>query len=334
MRLLRSASFLVREGSEAIHGEHENEHQRNEMTTLRKSGRTAGTPRSPRSLSRGRRLALVSIVALGIVVAVVAVLWRPSGSAESATAWARLGTQDVHSLTFPTGDLSTVLFGHHGGILKSTDGGRQWQPLPVREDAMGMSAATDGSVVIAGHQVFQASPDGGLTWVPIDADLPSLDIHSFARSLTDPARMWAYLAEGGVYESRDGGHRWARVYDGHVPNLTATSIGDRDVLLGVESLLGFVRSDDGGATWEPVAEPPVAPVTSLTSTRDGRVILVGGVDGLYRSDDAGETWRRILKSKPVLAVAIAADGTTIAAVDRDTFLYRSDDGGATWPGPS
>ena len=301
------------------------------MTSRRKPGPNVA-PRRP--VSPARRWALAGLVVLGIAAAAAAVLWRPTGTAGLPTAWARLGTQDVHSLAFPTADLSTVLFGHHGGILKSTDGGRQWQPLPVREDAMGMSAATDGSLIIAGHLVFQGSPDGGTTWAPIAADLPSLDIHSFARSLTDPSRMWAYLAEGGVYESRDGGRGWTRVYDGHVVNLTAITAGNRDALLGIESLSGVVRSDDGGATWTPIGEPPVAPVTSLTSTPDGQVILVGGVDGLFRSDDAGATWRRVLNSKPVLALAMAADGSTIAAVDRDTFFYRSDDGGVSWPRPS
>ena len=56
-------------------------------------------------------------------------------------------------------------------------------------------------------------------------------------------------------------------------------------------------------------------------TAPGRIILVGGVDGLYRSDDAGASWRQILQSKPVLALAMVGDGSTIAAVDRDTFFY-------------
>lgn len=301
--------------------------------TMTRRPPTPPNRRSRQSGSAVRRWLLVAAVVAGLAVAAAAVLWRAGGSAESATAWTRLDTQDVHSLAFPGSDLSAVLFGHHGGILKSSDGGRQWQPLPVREDAMGMSAATDGSLIIAGHLVFQGSHDGGTSWAPIQADLPSLDIHSFARSLTDLSRMWAYLAEGGVYESRDGGRRWSKVYDGHVVNLTAIRAGDAEVLLGIESFLGLVRSQDGGATWAPIGEPPVAPVTSLASTPDGRVIVLGGVDGLYRSDDGGASWRRILKSKPVLAVAMAADASTIAAVDRDTFFYRSDDGGATWPGP-
>ena len=226
-----------------------------------------------------------------------------------------------------------MLFGHHAGILRSTDAGQTWEPLPVSEDAMGMGAAADGSIIIAGHQVFQASQDGGATWAPVEADLPSLDIHAFARSLGDPSRMWAYLAEGGVYESTDGGRRWTRAYGGHVIGLTAVRAGQRDVLLGIESVRGLVRSEDGGATWSAIGLPPVAPVTSVSASADGRVVLLGGTDGLYRSDDGGSTWRQVLRTRTVLASALWGDGSTLAAVNRDTDLFRSDDGGATWRGP-
>ena len=196
-----------------------------------------------------------------------------------------------------------------------------------------MGAAADGSIIIAGHDVFQASHDGGETWAPIETDLPSLDIHSFARSLGDPSRMWAYLAEGGVHESTNGGRQWTKVYDGHVIGLTAIRAAQRDVLLGIESVRGLVRSEDGGATWSAIGLPPVAPVSSLSATADGRVVLLGGTDGLHRSDDGGSTWRHILRTRTVLASALWGDGSVVAAVDRDTHLFRSDDGGASWPGP-
>lgn len=297
-----------------------------------RSKRAARTVSTPPARGGWRRWLLGGAALLGVVTALAAILSRPGGP-DSAVAWARLGTQDVHSLALPGPDKTTVLFGHHGGILRSTDGGRRWEALPVRQDAMGMSAATDGSVIIAGHLVFQGSADGGATWAPISADLPNLDIHSFARSLSDPSRMWAYLAEGGVYESTDGGQRWTKVYDGHVSNLTAIRVGERDLLLGIEALQGLVRSEDGGASWAPVGVPPVAPVTNLASTPDGQVLVVGGVDGLYRSDDAGSTWEQILRSEPVLAAALWVDGSTIVAVDRETLFYRSDDGGTTWASP-
>ena len=303
----------------------------------KRSHRASRSPPSQRSWWRSRPAVLAVIgTAFGLALITYAVLSSIGPRArdgETPIPLARLGTQDVHSLAFTHPDASTILFGHHGGVLRSTDGGRTWSSLPVRQDAMAMGAAADGSIIIAGHFVFQATQDRGATWAPIDTDLPSLDIHSFARSAGDPSRMWAYLAEGGIYESTDGGHEWTRVYDGHVVNLTAIRAGGADALLGNESPHGVIRSDDGGATWVAVGTPPVAPVTSLAATLDGRAIVAGGTDGLYRSDDAGSTWRQILRTKPVLAVALSRDASTIAAVDSDTFFYRSDDGGASWTPP-
>ncbi|MEX2546253.1 MAG: hypothetical protein WD830_00525 [Chloroflexota bacterium] len=273
---------------------------------------------------------IVVVVAIGVVV--VAAVLKPREAA-GPVSWTRLGTQDVHSLAFPGPDTSTVLFGHHGGILRSADGGRSWAPLPVRQDAMGMAAAADGSIVIAGHLVFEASRDGGTTWAPINSDLPSLDIHGFARSLSDPSRMWAYLAEGGIYESTDFGTTWAQVNGGDVVQLTAIRRDDQDELLGID-LRGLVRSTDEGRTWLVAGTPPTAPIGSLAATPDGGVIVLGGPDGLYRSDDTGATWRHVLESRAVLATAISSDGNTIAAVTQDTLYYRSDDGGTTWPGPA
>ena len=279
------------------------------------------------------RLLIVGAIALTGVTLVAAILLRPSGGVASGVPWVRLGTDDVHSLAFPGPSADTLLFGHHGGVLRSGDGGRSWAPLAFRQDAMGLAAAGDGSIIVAGHLVFQASRDGGATWAPIDADLPNLDIHGFARSLSDPSLMWAYLAEGGVYESTDYGAAWTRVYEGHVFNLTPTGEVGQDSLIGVEPFRGVIRSRDGGRTWEAVGEPPASPVTSVAATADGRVVVLGASGGLYRSDDGGATWRQILRSGIVLAAAIWGDGSTIAAVDDDTQFYRSDDGGATWPGP-
>lgn len=304
------------------------------MSTTKRSKRR--TPAAPNGDGRpGWQWWLVfGLLALGGLVIAAAILLRPSAGVPSGSPWARLNTQDVHSLAFPGPDTETVLFGHHGGILRSADGGRRWEPLAVREDAMGMAAADDGSIIIAGHLVFQASSDGGASWAAIDADLPSLDIHGFARSLSDPSLMWAYLAEGGVYESSDTGLSWTKVNDGHVVNLTAIRRDGRDALLGIESFRGLVQSDDGGRTWATLGTPPVAPVTSAAATADGRVVVLGGTDGLYRSDDGGLSWRQVLKAGVVLAAAVSDDGSILAAVDRDTLFYRSGDGGVSWPGPA
>ena len=269
--------------------------------------------------------------ALALAILAVAVL-RPFAPGNPEP-WVRLGTEDVHSLAFVPGSTERLYFGHHGGILESQDGGRSWAPLPVAADAMGMRPAADGSIVIAGHEVLVGSTDDGRTWAPITADLPNIDIHAFARDPLDPRRMWAYLAKGGVYESVDGGARWTKVYDGHIPFMTATSDGSSTTLVGIEPFSGFARSTDGGRSWSPVSQPEAFPTYGMAATPDGRVVALGISDGLLRSNDGGATWAAIDLPSTAFAMALSDDGRTIAVVTRTTDFYRSDDGGRTWPGP-
>ncbi len=282
--------------------------------------------------ARDRRPILLGVVALAVVgVALVAFAFtRPSDA--SFVSWSRLGTDDVHSLAFVDGDPDRLLFGHHGGILGTIDGGRTWSPAGTRSDAMALGAVGRDSIVIAGHDVFAESRDAGLTWSNIPADLPSLDIHGFTRDPGDPARMWAALATGGLWESRDSGRSWTRVQEQNVllPVAYAAAAGTR--LIGVTAE-GISRSDDTGRTWLAVTDPQLYPVTSLAASADGAVLVAAGPDGLARSDDRGATWLRIPVEDPPATVAISADGRSIAFVARTTRFYRSDDGGTSWPGP-
>ncbi|MCI0344899.1 MAG: YCF48-related protein [Chloroflexi bacterium] len=255
------------------------------------------------------RAAIVAIVAIAaVLVGAGLVAWRLAIAPGPPIAWAHLGTEDVHSLAFEPGSTSTLLFGHHTGILRSVDGGRTWSPLPVEADAMGMRPAADGSIVIAGHEVLVASSDGGQTWASISSDLPNIDIHAFARDPADPTRMWAYLAEGGVYESVDAGSHWSKVYDGHIPFMTAVDGPTGTAILGIEPLSGFARSADAGRTWQALSQPESYPTLGLAATPDGRVVVLGTVDALLRSEDAGATWKTIPLPDSPFAVALSTDG--------------------------
>lgn len=275
-------------------------------------------------------IASVTVVIAAAAAAAAWVLTRP-GPTEPA-AWSRLGTQDVHSLSFVGNDPEHLLLGHHNGITETRDGGRTWSPLPVGEDAMAMTAAGDGSIVIAGHEVFSASRDGGRTWAPIAADLPSLDIHGFTRDPADPARMWAYLATGGLWESQDFGSRWKRVREDNVVFPLAIRTGSTTRLLGVDGT-GLVASDDGGRTWSALSAPEAYPITALAATADGGVVYAGSPDGLLRSADGGRTWAATAYEGSAFAIATTADGETVAVVSQETEFFRSSDGGATWAGP-
>lgn len=267
-----------------------------------------------------------------VVTAVALVVVLRGGASPGQVAWATLRTQDVHSLAFVAGNPNHLLFGYHGGLLESRDGGRIWSTLPVRDDAMSMTPADDGSIVIAGHEVFTASLDGGATWSSIQADLPSLDIHGFTRDPADPARMWAYLATGGLWESIDFGAHWTEVRADNVIFPLAVRDGSTTRLLGVDAN-GLVTSVDGGRAWAALGTPPANPMTGLAATPDGRTVYAGAPYGLFRSDDGGRTWSPTAYRGSAFAVATTADGQTVAVVSRETEFFHSADRGSTWPGP-
>lgn len=273
---------------------------------------------------------LLGLAVMAGVIGAALIVWFRSST--GPVAWARLQTKDVHSLSFVADDPSRLLFGHHRGLFASTDGGRTWSSLPIGEDAMSTSPGTDGSVVIAGHFVFAASRDGGKTWAPIATNLPSLDIHGFTRDPADPSRMWAYLATGGLWESRDFGSRWERVRDDNVLFPTAVRTGSIARLIGVDTT-GLVASDDDGHTWFSLSTPETFPMTSLAATSDGRVLYAGSSQNLYRSADGGRTWLPTAYRGSAFAIATTDNGTTVAVVSRETEFFRSPDGGSTWPGP-
>lgn len=301
----------------------------------RGSGRAMSkAPRRQRS-EAGRRVVPRWLLPAGIgltVIAVAAAIALRPGAAGKPTAWSTLRTQDVHSLAFVGGDPEHVLFGHHGGLLDSRDGGRTWSALPVRDDAMGMAPADDGSIVIAGHEVFTASRDGGMTWASIAADLPSLDIHGFTRDPADPARMWAYLATGGLWESSDFGARWTQVRADNVAFPVAVRDGSTTRLLGADAT-GLVTSTDGGRTWTTLGTPPTYPMTSLAAAADGRTIYAGAPGGLFRSEDGGRTWAATGYRGSAFAIATTPDGQVVAVVSKETTFVRSPDRGSSWPGP-
>lgn len=284
---------------------------------------------------------LLGLVALLVPLIGIVIVDRPDSdnahgpSASPGTApvaWTLLGTEDAHSLAFDVSDADHLYFGHHGGVFETTDGGRTWQPLPVSQDAMAMAPAGDGSLVIAGHEVFTASADGGRTWRSIAAELPSRDIHGFTRDPTDAAHLWLVLATGGLWESTDGGRRWMRVREDNVFFPLAVG-GDAGVrLLGVDAS-GLVESADGGRTWSALGAPPTYPMTSLAGTPDGRVLYAGSPRGLWRSQDGGRTWTPTSYAGSAFAVATTDGGQTVAVVSREAAFFRSADGGASWPGP-
>ena len=178
------------------------------------------------------------------------------------------------------------------GIYKTTDGGKTWQHLGLRDGQQIAQILVDPRdanrvfVAVLGHPYgpnaergVYRSTDGGATWQPVltkDENTGAVDLaFDPANSQTVFAVLWAarqapwevgsswtISANNGLYKSSDGGTTWRQITAG----LPTAADG-----------LGRI-----GLAFAPSAPQRLYAV--LGATKSG---------GVYRSDDGGENWRRV-----------------------------------------
>lgn len=249
----------------------------------------------------------------------------------------RFDTADYHSLAFDPDQPGTVLFGHHGGVQMSRDGGETWGPVldePGR-DAMNLvyDPFSPQTIYMAGHNVFMKSEDGGSTWAPVDSDLPSLDLHTFAASTTIQNRLYAVPAGSGLYASDDGGQTWALVSDDVPPGTAALAELPDGTLILAATDQGLLRSEDGGSTWAPSRSGiDIGTIFTVRASASGDKLYAGTDHGVYVSTNNGMSWTPSALDD-VWAIAIGidpGDPDHILVLNTEGRLFRSVDGGQTW----
>jgi hypothetical protein len=231
-----------------------------------------------------------------------------------------------------------------GGVWKSEDYGRTWNPI-----FDGQPSQSIGAIVVAESNpniVYVASGEG--------LHRPDLSVGDGIYRSTDAGKTWEHLG------LRDGEQIPALAVDPHDANrLYAAVLGHP---YGANEERGIYRSSDGGATWAKVlykdantggADVEIDPSNSsviyaslweetLGPWEDGNT-YDGSQGGLFKSTDGGDTWKQLTKGLPDnvvhIQVAIAASNpkrlyATLATAQESSYgsgaglgVYRSDDAG-------
>ncbi len=250
------------------------------------------TARLPRSIRRYPGLWLTAGVALLVVLVLALFGALDSESPPPLVQVASLETEDIHIATVIDDGADTLVVGHHGGVLASTDGGRTWNEDLVGVDAMALAPKADHALLVGGHGfIGERAPDG--TYQELSPDLADDDVHGLTRSHVDPERFWLVSGEGALYRTVDGGASWAVVDDGPIVRIAAGPDGVED-LWAVDAFRGLVSSADGGSTWSDGTEVPGSPVNALAVSPDGSALLLGTGMGAFLSEDDGASWERII----------------------------------------
>ena len=213
------------------------------------------------------------------------------------------------------------------GVYKSTDGGRSWKHMGLRETK---------------HipRIIVDPIDNDIVWVAASGDL------------------WGPGGERGVYKSADGGLSWARVFDAG-PDAGATDLvmdpQNRNVLYaatyqrqrkawgmnGGGAASGIWKTTDGGRNWTRLTKGiPVGPLgrIGLDVYRRNPNVVYARIEhatetGVYRSDDAGASWAKLSATnpRPMYFSQLRIDPNSDARIYvPGVSLMYSDDGGHTF----
>ncbi|MDP9347878.1 MAG: glycosyl hydrolase, partial [Gemmatimonadota bacterium] len=189
--------------------------------------------------------------------------------------WAGTGEEDSRNSISPG-----------GGLYRSTDGGRSWRHMGLRDSqAIGRIVVhpTDPNVVYVAalgrpwgynaERGLYKTTDGGTTWRRVKFISDRAGFVDLVMHPRDPNTLYAaswervrgpyFLKSGGpgsaLWKSTDGGETWTEIRGGGFPETTKGRIGidvsrsNPDVVYALVEAegrkSGLYRSDDGGKTW-------------------------------------------------------------------------------------
>jgi len=277
----------------------------------------------------------------------------------------------------------------NGGVWKTTDYGRTWNPIFDHEPTGSIGAIavapSDPNIVYVGSgeglqrpdlstgDGIYKSTDAGKTWTHLGLR-DGQQIPKIAVDPRDPNRLFVAVlghpygpnAQRGIFRSTDGGRTFEKVL------YKDENTGGNDVELdpaNPETVYacmwearqgpwenaewsgtsgGIFKSADGGKSWQPLkqglpAEGVVQANLAIAPSDPKRIYAAVASEhnlGIYRSDDAGASWTQITRD-PRPAARIGGGDAPVPAVDpknpdivysASVVTWKSTDGGKTWTG--
>lgn len=170
--------------------------------------------------------------------------------------------------------------GAYGLMLRTTDGGKSWQPWLDRTDnpkLLNLYAIrpAEGGLYVAGEAGLLMKLDVASQRFKA---LPSDYRGSYFGVLGTPNGVLAFGMRGTVVISRDEGKTWQAVSTGLVASVTAGDVDSGGRVVLVDQSGGVALSTDGGNRFARVDVKSPLPMAAVAFTPEG--VVVGGARGL------------------------------------------------------
>ncbi len=245
-----------------------------------------------------------------------------------------------------------------GGILKSVDGGRLFEPYNTidkdhtiaHSDVLSIAVdPSDNKKIYIGTKKddFFVSVDGAQTWSEGEAQLTGIQnivINPFNTQTIYMSGM--YKGRGSVVRSIDGGKEWERVYvepqDGtNITSMTISPVNGNMVYIGTSGGT-IARTLNAGESWENLyhAEKSVNELLIDAGDINTLYALIDGYD-IVKSRDDGVTFESIrdmerdnetqkLYEGALYSMTVSPSISGVIIVGTDNGVFRSNDYGQSW----
>ncbi len=251
------------------------------------------------------------------------------------------GGRTVGAVGVPTQPNVFYIGVNNGGVWKSTDYGRTWNPI---FDQMQTGSVGDIAVSESNPNVVYVGCGEGI-------QRPDLSVGDGVYKSTDAGKTWTNM---GLKEGQQIGNI---IVDPKNENWVFVAVLGHPY--GPNTERGVYRSVDGGRTWERVLykDENTGAVQVNFDPNNSNIIYAdlwagrqgpwengawnGAESGLFKSTDGGTTWKKLTKGLPTPEQGLGRIGFTIAptnsnrlyaTVDAGKYggIYRSDDAGESW----
>lgn len=257
--------------------------------------------------------------------------------------WGHLGYGHpiMTAVDYDPRDPSILYLAAGNGLIRATNGGREWKILTSHDVTELRDVSLDrnvpGTIYFAHTAGIRVSHDGGETWRDATGNRKRRYTEAVRVDRSKSGRLVAG-GEDGLYLSPDEGRTWTLAGAGGFEIMhIEQSPQDACFWIAVSQQGGIFVSHDCAASFENPASAGVGRNLydiSFDATRAGRIAVGGWGPGVLVSDDSGKTWQPRntgLPSTEIWSIAFDPDhsGRMYAGV-HEQALFVSEDAGLTW----
>lgn len=243
----------------------------------------------------------------------------------------------------------TVFIVVRGNLLKSEDGGSDWQRILNGLDnqsqlsSLAISSQSRKTLFLASHEDgIYKSQDEGNSWAKVNHGLENLNIDLVSIAPNSDEIVFATGVERGLYKTENGGETWKQVIDGNQKITAVAFIPQQNEQIIIGDRQGILYSSkNGGKTWEELFRlqnsGAIRTLAISPNFFSDKTFFVGTEKrGIFKTVDGGKTFEEVnegVSDKSISSIAFSPNYTNDLTLYASTWkegVFQSNNGGKNW----